>query len=230
MNHDLSKYSTIPLSTALIPKIVEAFHLAHWPQPSSLFEHYLKEQYENERLIWVALCEEAIAGYITLKWRSAYVAFQEQNIPEIMDFNVLPQFRNRGIGTALLTIAETHAFQNHETIGLGVGLYADYGQALKLYVKHGYKPDGQGVTYDYQTVEPGKSICLDDDLVLWFTKTRVSLEHCKVISTKNASHYIWGNQCDGWWLHESHTFTVISESMPPQTSESKHYHNYTCRQ
>ena len=215
-----------PLSSSHIPKLVESFHLANWSKPTSLFENYLQEQTENERLIWVALSENHIAGYITLKWHSAYPTFQKQNIPEIMDFNVLPNFRNQGIGSALLAVAETHAFTKHEVIGLGVGLYADYGQALKLYVKYGYKPDGQGVTCHYQTVLPGTSICLDDDLVLWFTKTRAKPKQHKVISKQNALHYTWGNTCDGWWLHQTEKFSIIHERMPSHTSEQKHYHNH----
>ena len=216
-----------PLSSSHIPKLVESFHLANWSKPMSLFKSYLKEQTENERLIWVALSENHIAGYITLKWHSAYPAFQKQNIPEIMDFNVLPNFRNQGIGSALLAVAEHHAFAKNETIGLGVGLYADYGQALKLYVKYGYKPDGKGITSHYQTVAPGTSICLDDDLVLWFTKTRAKPNQYNLISKQNAMHYTWGGICDGWWLHQTDKLTVILERMPPHTSEQKHYHHQT---
>jgi GNAT superfamily N-acetyltransferase len=95
-------------------------------------------------------------------------------IPEIMDLNVLPLFRSKGIGSMLLDIAENEAFKNHASIGLGVGLYAGcdggYGAAQKIYVKRGYVPDGKGVTYNYSPVEPGASVILDDDLVLWFTK------------------------------------------------------------
>lgn len=49
------------------------------------------------------------------------------------------------------------------------------------------------------------------------------------ISTQNAPHFIWGNQCecDGWWLKNTGKFTVISESMPPNSTEKKHYHNIT---
>jgi mannose-6-phosphate isomerase-like protein (cupin superfamily) len=39
-----------------------------------------------------------------------------------------------------------------------------------------------------------------------------------------AKHYNWGNQCDGWWLVESPTLTVIQERMPPHSSEIKHFH------
>lgn len=87
-----------------------------------------------------------------------------------MDFNVLPVMRNKGIGSALLEIAEKEAAKKSAIVGLGVGLYADYGAAQKLYVKRGYVPDGLGVTYKYKDIKPGAKVDLDDDLVLWFIK------------------------------------------------------------
>lgn len=160
------------LTKAMIPAIVDSFYAANWPKPASIFETYLEEQNNEQRMIWVAFNDDAVAGYITLNYASLYHPFQEQNIPEIMDFNVLPAFRKQGIGTTLLKLAEQKALESHHAVGLGVGLYADYGQALKLYIKHGYQPDGRGVTYHYQPVTPGANVCLDDDLVLWFTKSR----------------------------------------------------------
>ncbi|MDP1724030.1 MAG: cupin domain-containing protein [Alphaproteobacteria bacterium] len=49
----------------------------------------------------------------------------------------------------------------------------------------------------------------------------------KIISTKNAFHYIWGNNCDGYVLKKDGHFSVISEKMPPNTSEKKHLHKAT---
>ena len=54
-----------------------------------------------------------------------------------------------------------------------------------------------------------------------------SLKTSTPLSTHNAPHYTWGNQCDGWWLKNEGNFTVISESMPPNTTEKKHYHKIT---
>lgn len=88
-----------------------------------------------------------------------------------MDLNVLPPHRNKGIGTLLIETAEQQVFKESETVGIGVGLYKDYGAAQKRYIALGYEPDGMGVTYNYQFIEPGETICLDDDLVLWFTKS-----------------------------------------------------------
>jgi mannose-6-phosphate isomerase-like protein (cupin superfamily) len=46
----------------------------------------------------------------------------------------------------------------------------------------------------------------------------------KKISIKNAEHYTWGSNCDGWHLLKTDSLNVISEKMPPQTSEKLHYH------
>jgi GNAT superfamily N-acetyltransferase/phosphoribosyl-ATP pyrophosphohydrolase len=157
-----------------IPTIVSAFDSIGWDKPASLFEEYLKEAKSNERVIWLAFVEGDFAGYITLKWQSLYASFKEKNIPEIMDLNVLPHFRNKGIGSDLLKIAEQEAVKRSDTIGIGVGLYAGedggYGSAQRLYVKLGYVPDGKGVTYHYQSTTPGNDYQLNDDLILWFTK------------------------------------------------------------
>ena len=153
-----------------IDLIVTQFAAHNWPKPKSTFTDYLQEQGHQERLIWVAFYDTHFAGYITLKWHSLYPAFNQQKIPEIMDLNVLPPYRNKGIATALLDCAEAEGFKKHPVLGIGVGLYADYGQAQRLYVQRGYIPDGLGITYAYKTVAPGAMVCLDDDLVLWFTK------------------------------------------------------------
>lgn len=152
------------------PMIVKCFAKANWPKPASTFESYFNEQKTGYRLIWVAYSEEQFAGYVTLKWQSNYQPFRESQIPEIMDLNVLPSFQGKGIGSKLLETAENAAFDKNDVVGLGVGLYAGYGNAQKLYISKGYVPDGKGITYKYQLVEPGSSTTLDDDLVLWFSK------------------------------------------------------------
>ncbi len=163
---------------ALIEKdiavIYDAFNQIGWNKPVSLFEGYLKEQELGARIVWVAHVQDEFAGYVTLKWQSQYPSFKAQNIPEIMDLNVLPSFRKMGIGSLLLDAAEKEALTKSQIIGIGVGLYegedGGYGPAQKLYVKRGYIPDGKGLTYNYEPTIPGNSYALDDDLVLWFAK------------------------------------------------------------
>lgn len=55
-------------------------------------------------------------------------------------------------------------------VGIGVGLYADYGAAQRLYTSLGYAPDGRGVTYHGSLVKPGTEYLVDDHLILWLTK------------------------------------------------------------
>lgn len=159
-----------PLTQQDIPLIVSAFAEIGWNKPASIYQKYLAEQQNNQRCVWAAFKEKEFAGYITLKWRSDYAPFQTDNIPEISDLNVLPKFRSQGIASTLLDLAEAEALKKRSTIGIAVGLSADYGNAQKLYVKRGYIPDGRGITSHYQPVKFGNTVLLDDDLVLWFTK------------------------------------------------------------
>lgn len=125
---------------------------------------------KQERLVWVAYEGEEIRGYVTLKWDSTYAFFYEKKIPEIKDLNVLPLFRRHGIGSKLLETAENEAQHKSKFVGIGVGLYQDYGEAQKLYIKRGYVPDGQGITYQHRFLSPGANAPLDDELILWLIK------------------------------------------------------------
>ncbi|HTH52706.1 MAG TPA: cupin domain-containing protein [Edaphobacter sp.] len=46
----------------------------------------------------------------------------------------------------------------------------------------------------------------------------------RVISTANAEHYTWGDQCDGWFLVRTPELNIIEERMPPGTQEVRHHH------
>jgi len=159
-----------PLEEAHISAMVTAFAQIGWHKPRSLFMEYLAEQARNERFIWIVLEQGQFVGYVTLKLHSLYEPFKAQRIPEIADLNVLPYHRRKGAGSLLLKTAEAKANEFCKTVGIGVGLYADYGSAQRLYVKRHYLPDGKGLTYQYKNVVAGHSYPVDDDLVLWFTK------------------------------------------------------------
>lgn len=134
-----------PLEKTDITTIVTAFKNSGWQiKPASIFEQYLDEQEQDKRICFVAFVDSEFAGYVTLKWQSDYKIFSDDNIPEISDLNVLPSFRNQGIGSALIEKCEEYAAERSNIVGIGVGLYPDYGSAQRLYIKRGYLPDGHG--------------------------------------------------------------------------------------
>lgn len=159
-----------PLKMSDINTIVSVFKDLGWNKSSALFEKYLQEQNDRQRNIWVAWHGKEFVGYVTLKWHSDYMPFKAKGIPEINDLNVLPKYRTKGVGSKLLALAENEASIKSNFVGLGVGLYSDYGNAQKLYVKRGYIPDGCGITYRDQPCAWGDTVNIDDDLVLWFIK------------------------------------------------------------
>ncbi len=76
-----------------IPQIVRAFQRLGWDKPASQYERYLMEQVLEIRDVYVAFMEEGFVGYLTICWTSAYKPFRTAKIPEIVDFNVLAEFR-----------------------------------------------------------------------------------------------------------------------------------------
>ena len=111
-------------------------------------------------------------GYGSLLLRSKHVRFAEADVLEVSDLVVAEGARWRGVATALLTALEAVARDGGAgRIGLGVGLYAHYGPAQIMYVRTGYRPDGSGVSSGGRIVSAGDTVRVDDDLVLWLTKS-----------------------------------------------------------
>lgn len=150
--------------------ISAAFTAIGWHKPATLYQRYLADQEEGRRLAFCAERHGEFAGYVTLLWVSDYRPFAERQIPEISDLNVLPAHRGQGVGNALLDRAEHAASARSPVVGLGVGLYSDYGAAQRIYVRRGYLPDGRGIMYRNQPVEPGATIPIDDDAALMLTR------------------------------------------------------------
>ncbi len=126
----------------------------------------------GERITLLAFYQSQFAGSLHLLAASYYPYFMENGIPEINDFNVIPPFRKRGIGNQLMESVEKIALEKYGIVGIGVGLYQSYASAQRLYAKRGYIPDGRGLIYKEQPVNPGSMVCVDDDLNLYFTKVK----------------------------------------------------------
>lgn len=154
-----------------IEPIVAAFHDLGWDKPRSQYEIYLSEQRVGARTVLVAFAGRDFAGYVTINWRPGYPLFRADGVPEIQDFNVLPRFRWRGIGTRLMDEAERKVSESSSVVGIGVGVSPDYGAAQRLYVLRGYVPDGKGLMRHGHPVRRGDRIPVDDALVLYSTKS-----------------------------------------------------------
>lgn len=150
--------------------ISQAFARIGWDKPVAQFDRYLAQQEEGGRICWVASVDDVFAGYVTLRWNPDSPGLAGTGIPEILDLNVLPEFRRRGIASRLLDLAEEAAKERSRVIGIGVGLHPGYNGAQRLYVKRGYVPDGLGVTYGDRYVEMGELVRFDDELILHFRK------------------------------------------------------------
>jgi len=111
------------------------------------------------------------AGFVMLNEKPLYSAYRKLNIPEIQDLYVLPQARGKGVGRHLVEYCEDEASAlGYETVGISVGLHGGFGAAQRLYVRLGYIPDGNGVTYDREPVKEGERCAIDDGLALMMVK------------------------------------------------------------
>ena len=163
-----------PLGQTDIPKIVSRYSFP-WSTPEKtriLWDNYYQEQQEGIRTVAVLKVENEILGYGSLLRKPESPFFTQKNIPEINAIWIDEDYRRQGLGTALIKWIENLARQeDYHQIGIGVGLYKDYGPAQQLYFQLGYIPDGNGITYKGQATIPGQSYPLDDDLILWLIKT-----------------------------------------------------------
>lgn len=142
-----------------------------WNSDPALWAIYLRENSAGTRLVVLALLGQRPIGYGTLLWQSGYEVFIHADIPEINNLAVDAKMRRQGVATAMIHHFEGCASRaGKSAIGIGVGLYADYGPAQRLYVNLGFRPDGRGVTYENRTVRPGSKVRVDDQLVMWLTK------------------------------------------------------------
>ena len=160
-----------PLRPSDIPEIAEAFARLGWQKPASQYEGYLRDAEQGTRTTLVARCESVFAGYVTICWMPEHPTFRDNEIPEIQDFNVLPEFRRRKIGTRLMDDAEALVRQRSNVVGIAVGFDPDYGPAQRLYVLRGYVPDGRGGSSNGKPVRWGETVTVDDSLLLHLTKT-----------------------------------------------------------
>jgi GNAT superfamily N-acetyltransferase len=143
-----------------------AYELRH----PSKFTLYLEEQQEGTRSVLVACTDARAVGFVTVRWQSLYPPFQDGGIPEIVDLDVLAEFRRLGAGSALMDEAEGLIRARSSVAGIGVGLHAGYGAAQRMYAKRGYMPDGRGLWLNDHYVGDGQYISVGDEAILYLVK------------------------------------------------------------
>lgn len=162
-----------PMHAGDIAKIVRRFSFpwATHEKTRQIWETYFHEQQEGIRTVAVLEKNEEILGYGSLLRKPECPFFARTNTPEVNAVWIDENYRRQGLGTALIQWLENLAAEEgYKQIGIGVGLYRDYGPAQRLYFQLGYVAEGNGVTYKGQPTVPGQNYALDDDLILWLVK------------------------------------------------------------
>jgi chloramphenicol 3-O phosphotransferase len=157
-----------------IPTLVSRYSFP-WSTPErtkTLWDTYYREQQAGIRTVGIIEENHEILGYGSLLRKSECAFFARRSTPEINAIWIDENHRRQGLAKTLIKWLEDLASQEgYNHLGIGVGLYRDYGPAQKLYFQLGYTPDGNGVTYKGQSIIPGQSYPLDDDLILWLEKS-----------------------------------------------------------
>ena len=135
---------------------------------------YLKNQLSNQEKqecsALLALYDGEVAGYVFLYHKCKWGGMANCGIPGIVDLIVFKKYRNKGVATVLMDVAEEIAKKYCDKVYLDVCLNKEYGPAQRLYVKRGYVPDGKGVYYEEKVCEIDAVCKNDDELTLCLVK------------------------------------------------------------
>jgi GNAT superfamily N-acetyltransferase len=141
------------------------------PEDEDYFKTCFEKQDKGRLVALIGMADGQDVGYALLNWAPKYGLFKSLNIPEIQDLNVLKDLRQSGYGTQMIARCESLAKdKGFDDIGIGVGLNRSFGPAQRLYTKLGYRPDGQGISYDRKILEVGDMRPNDDQLCLMMVK------------------------------------------------------------
>ena len=135
---------------------------------------YLKNQLLNqdkhECSALIALYGGNVAGYVFLYYKCRWGALANCGVPGVVDLTVFEKYRQKGIATNLMNVAEDIARRHSNKVYLEVCLSAEYGPAQRLYVKRGYIPDGKGMYYEGRVCETDAICKNNDELTLCLVK------------------------------------------------------------
>lgn len=130
----------------------------------------LKNQDKHECSALIALYHGKVAGYVFLYYKCRWGGLANCNIPGVVDLIVFEEYRQKGIATNLMDVAEDIAKKHSNKVYLDVCLSSEYGPAQRLYIKRGYIPDGKGVYYEEKVCETDAICKNNDELTLCLVK------------------------------------------------------------
>lgn len=141
-----------------------------WHPSMETYKGYFAEQESGTRIVFIAEYAGRVAGICTLVPNPTEGPWAASGAPEIVDLSVFREMRGKGIGNALLDVAEREASKLSVRVFLAVGVHSGYGAAQRIYAKRGYLPDGSGVWYQGKPLEQYAPCVNDDDLLLFLSK------------------------------------------------------------
>jgi hypothetical protein len=125
--------------------------------------------YNNDNLIIRSMMksdiEKFVDGFTEQGWHKSYELFDEYYNQQENNEKLVIVAEIDG------NVAENLARDKNDYVSLSVGLHNGYASAQRMYVKRGYIPDGTGVWYNRNQLEPYTKCENDDDLTLYFLKS-----------------------------------------------------------
>jgi ribosomal protein S18 acetylase RimI-like enzyme len=126
-----------------------------WPVPGGVHEAHYAAQLSGTATYLIAWANAEPLGSGMIQWAGCGGANARQAFPDAVEINhlqVRPEWRERGVGTAIIEDAETRAAgRGHALVALGVGLEND--RAARLYRRLGYTATGILDTFTYSWID-----------------------------------------------------------------------------
>lgn len=95
---------------------------------------------DNEKICYVAECNETIVGVMCGTIKSTYEHFLEEDFADLVSLYISPKYQGKGIGTKLKNIFEDWARKNGAKKYI-IGVLKDNNNARKIYESWGGKLD-----------------------------------------------------------------------------------------
>ena len=132
--------------------ILETFTV--WHKTRKQFIDYLAKQDRSESKLIIATTEvNKIVGYANVFWQSRINWHRIEEIPEIVDLNVITEYHRKEVATRMIYYLEKLILEKGiSTVGIAVEPTSDYLPANKLHLKLGYKKEKENAFIDGEEV------------------------------------------------------------------------------